>query len=253
MGAQNPTQPDYQLGKGCLVDQLVGQYMAHVCGLGYLVTPEHVRTTLKSIMKYNLRESLHDHFNCLRSFALGDESALLMASYPHGRPQNPFPYFTEVMSGFEYTAAVGMLYEDQTDAGIRCIRNIRDRYDGYKRNPFDEAECGHHYARAMASWAALLALSGFHYSAVDKIMKFDPKEGRFFWSNGAAWGVCTLHKDDPGFRVTLKVKHGELRLNTFVLTGLGKADLKSIGTIDKGEHIDFRISSSNTNTCPQSR
>ena len=27
----------------------------------------------------------------------------------------------------------------------------------------EEAECGHHYARAMASWAAVLALSGFRY------------------------------------------------------------------------------------------
>ena len=47
------------------------------------------------------------------------------------------PADTEVMTGFEYTAAVGMLYEGQTDDGLRCIRNIRDRYDGRKRNPFN--------------------------------------------------------------------------------------------------------------------
>ena len=76
----------------------------------------------------------------MRSYALGDEAALLMASYPHGRPANPFPYFTEVMTGFEYAAAIGMLYEGQTAAGLRCIQNIRDRYDGRKRSPFDEAE-----------------------------------------------------------------------------------------------------------------
>ncbi|MEK7994438.1 MAG: GH116 family glycosyl hydrolase, partial [Planctomycetota bacterium] len=77
MGAQDPTNPDYQLGSGCLVDQLVGQYMAHVCDLGYLLEPANVRKTLSSIMKYNLREGLYDHFNCMRSFALGDESILL--------------------------------------------------------------------------------------------------------------------------------------------------------------------------------
>ena len=71
------------------------------------------------------------------------------------------------MTGFEYTAAVGMLYEGQT-RGLKCIAAIRDRYDGRKRNPFDEAECGHHYARAMATWAAVLALTGFRYSGVDK-------------------------------------------------------------------------------------
>ena len=58
-----------------------------------------------------------------------------------------------------------MLYEGQTEAGLTVIRAIRDRYDGLKRSPFDEAECGHHYIRAMASWAAVLALTGFHYDA----------------------------------------------------------------------------------------
>ncbi len=76
------------------------------------------------------------------------------------------------MTGFEYTAAVHMLYEGQRDEGLRVIEAIRARYDGQRRSPFDEAECGHHYARAMASWAAMLALTGFHYSggrAVDPL------------------------------------------------------------------------------------
>ena len=164
--------PDYQLGRGCLVDQLVGQFFAHVCGLGYLTKRAHVRQTLKSIRKYNHRKKLTDHFNCMRSYALGDESALLMASYPHERPDNPFPYFTEVMTGFEYTAAIGMLYEGQLKNGLQTMRDIRNRYDGAKRSPFDEAECGHHYARAMVAWAGVLALTGFNYSGVTKSIAF---------------------------------------------------------------------------------
>ena len=74
------------------------------------------------------------------------------------------------MTGFEYCAAVGMIYEGMTDEALTCIRSIRDRFDGAKRNPFSEPECGHHYARSMASWASVIALSGFHYSAVDKQM-----------------------------------------------------------------------------------
>ncbi len=151
--------------------------MAHVCGLGYLVDPAHVRTTLRSILKYNTQTGFFDHFNCLRSFVLGDETALLMASYPKGRPRNPFPYFTEVMTGFEYTAAVGLLYEGDVESGLEVIRNIRARYDGKKRSPFDEAECGHHYARAMASWAAVPALSGFAWDGVAKAMAFDGEGG----------------------------------------------------------------------------
>lgn len=222
MGALNLSEPDLQLGSGCLVDQLVGQFMGHVCGLGYLVNRKHVQTTLRSIMKYNYRPDFTSHFNHLRSFVLNDESALLMATYPRGRrPRRPFPYFNEVMTGFEYSAAVHMLYEGQHAAGLRVIRSIRDRYDGLKRNPFDEAECGHHYARAMASWAAVLALTGFHYSAVEQSMTFKAGNGQHFWSTGYAWGTCTISQDAKKSKVFLLVLGGSVQFRTLGLTGFG--------------------------------
>ncbi|HCS49139.1 MAG TPA: hypothetical protein DIW61_13140 [Candidatus Aminicenantes bacterium] len=241
MGSKDLSNPDYQLGKGCLVDQLAGQYMAHVCGLGYLVDPGHVRTTLQSILKYNRQRGFYDHFNCLRSFVLGDETALLMASYPKGRPTNPFPYFTEVMTGFEYTAAVGMLYEGDVAQGLECIRDIRGRYDGRKRSPFDEAECGHHYARAMASWAAVLALSGFRFSGVEKSMTFAANEGTYFWSNGWAWGTCTIKPEGQKLRAELRVLHGELELKTFRLDQRGVKKFKGGLLLKTGEKTDVLI------------
>jgi len=244
MGADDLSKPDYQLGAGCLVDQLVGQYMSHVAGLGYLVSPENVKKTLKSIKKYNQRKSLHDHFNCFRSFALAEEAGLLMASYPKNRPINPFPYFTEIMTGFEYTAAVGMLYEGLIDEGLECIRDIRSRYDGSRRNPFDEAECGHHYARAMASWAAVLALTGFQYSGVLKKMAFNHQEGRFFWSNGNAWGTCRILPEADSTKVDLRVEHGELQLSIFELRNYGKREFDNRQKIKSGEKLDFMVQSS---------
>jgi uncharacterized protein (DUF608 family) len=241
MGSSNFSKPDYQLGKGCLVDQLVGQYMAHICGLGYLVQPENVKRTLQSIKKYNQRKSLHDHFNCFRSFALGEEAGLLMASYPRERPKNPFPYFTEIMTGFEYTAAIGMLYEEMSEDGLECIRDIRARYDGKRRNPFDEAECGHHYARAMASWAAVLALTGFDYSGVNGIMKFNSQEGSFFWSSGYAWGTCKIQLESNESTVDLKVEHGVLKLAAFELNGYGQHELEEPIQINGGQKITFTI------------
>jgi non-lysosomal glucosylceramidase len=241
MGTKDAADPDYQLGKGCLVDQLVGQYMAHVCGLGYLVDPGHVRTTLQSILKYNRQQGFDDHFNCLRSFALGDEAGLLMASYPHGRPANPFPYFTEVMTGFEYTAAVGLLYEGDIAAGLECIRDIRARYDGRKRSPFDEAECGHHYARAMASWAAVLALSGFRYSGVEKSMAFAAQEGTHFWSNGSAWGTCAIEVKGDKYRVDLEVLHGRLELKSFRLDDQPEKKFKSPLLLSAGQKTEILI------------
>jgi hypothetical protein len=228
--------PRYQLAKGCLVDQLVGQYMAHVCGLGYLGREANIKATLQSILKYNSRETMENHFNNMRSYALGKESALLMASWPNGRPSVPFPYFSEVMTGFEYAAAVGMLYEGMNVEGIKVIKNIRNRYDGAKRSPFDEAECGHHYARAMASWAANLALSGFHFSAIDQSIHFTSTPGTWFWSNGYAWGVAKT--DSSG--VEISVKHGQLSLRELGL-GLKQIKLRKGVVIDSGQSQFFAL------------
>ena len=223
---KNLTEPDYQLGAGCLVDQLVGQYMAHVCGLGYLHEARKVQKAMKAIVKYNFRTSLHGHFNHLRTFAFNDEAGLLMGSYPRGdRPHSPFPYCNELMTGFEYTAATGLLYEGEIDAGLRCIEAVRSRYDGKKRNPFDEAECGHHYARAMAAWSAVLGLTGFHYSAVTGEMSFKYPEAnrtQWFFSTGEAWGTVRIAQSGRGgAKVTLRVMHGRLKLASFSLLGLG--------------------------------
>lgn len=236
-----PAKADFQLGKGCLVDQLVGQYMAHICGLGYLHKKRNVAKTLKSIIKYNRRKGMAGHFNCMRSYVLGDETALLMAAYPGEIPENPFPYFTEVMTGFEYTAAIGMLYEGQVKQGLACIASIRERYDGRKRSPFDEAECGHHYARAMASWAAVLALTGFHYSAVEKTMTFAAKAGTHFWSTGYAWGTCRIALSEKRASVTVRVLHGTLPIKTLTLRGHGDRTLPQTKLLRSGENWRARI------------
>jgi non-lysosomal glucosylceramidase len=242
MGAKDLTNPDYQLGKACLVDQLVGQFLAHICDLGYLVKPENVGATLQSIMRYNYRTSMQDHFNCMRTFALGDESALLMAAYPDGRPENPFPYFTEVMTGFEYTAAIGMLYEGQVKNGLRCMTSIRDRYDGLKRNPYDEAECGHHYGRAMASWGAVLALTGFSYSAVEQTLKLAPKDGTAFWSNGYAYGTFRQKRVGAKRQVTITSLKGNLPVRSLALSGFGSSTYDSPRVIRSGETMSFDVS-----------
>jgi len=241
MGSKDLSHPDFQLGPGCLVDQLVGQYMAHVCGLGYLADKDNVSATLRSILKYNHRENLDEHFNPLRSFALDGEAALLMADYPKGRPERPFPYFGEVMTGFEYTAAVGMLYEGMREQGLSCIRDVRARYDGRKRSPYDEAECGHHYARAMASWAAVLALEGFHYSGVTKTMTFAARDGVFFWSNGYAWGRCEFRGNGKQTKVRLTVRGGELQLDRFRVRGGGEHRFSAGQKLRTGDQIQFTV------------
>jgi non-lysosomal glucosylceramidase len=103
--------------------------------------------------------------------------------------------------------------------GLEVFKAIRERYDGEKRNPFNEGEYGHRYARAMASWAGVLAWSGFHYSAVDKTMKFGDVPGTFFWSNGYAFGTITNSIKDKKTNITIKVIEGKIELERFELKG----------------------------------
>jgi uncharacterized protein (DUF608 family) len=215
MGADDPEHPQFQVGDGCLVDQLLGQYLADVADLGPLVNLNKIRSTLESIYRYNYKAALFDHDSVQRTFALNDEAALVICDYGKGqRPKIPFPYYAEVMTGFEHSTAALMLYKGMIREGIQCISDIRNRYDGVRRNPWDEAECGHHYARAMASWSSLVALSGFRYRGSDRQISITPQRGRqpfrSFWSMGTGWGVFSL----SGSQLVLSVRSGNVSLRT---------------------------------------
>jgi uncharacterized protein (DUF608 family) len=215
MGETDLAEPDFQVGTGCLIDQLVGQYMAHVVGLGYLLKPDQVKTALNSLFRYNFRSELYNHWNNMHTYALADESALLICSWPHGnRPRVPFPYFTEVMTGFEYQAAAHMIYEGLVEEGLTVVEAIRRRFDGERRNPWNEQECGHHYARAMAAWAVLLALGGFHYSAVAQRLQLAPRwkaeAFQSFWLVPSGWGSAIQTIATGAQEIRWEVLYGEL-------------------------------------------
>ncbi len=145
------------------------------------------------------------------------------------------------MTGFEYTAAVGMLYEGMDAEGLACIQNVRDRYDGLKRSAFDEAECGHHYARAMAAWAAVLALSGFHYSAVAEQITFASNAGDYFWSTGYGFGSCKVSRTGDSYIVRLNAREGTVRFRTVELQGAGSATFPETRTLRGGDSVEIRI------------
>ncbi|KPV48471.1 hypothetical protein SE17_37890, partial [Kouleothrix aurantiaca] len=179
----------YQHGQGCLSDQLLGQLHARVLGLGDLLPAEHVRSAIKAVFDRNFRRDFHNHVNCQRSYVLNDESGLILCSWPHGgRPRFPFVYSDEVWTGIEYHVAAHLCYEGWRDEGLEIVEALRARHDGVRRNPWDEVECGHHYARSMASWALLLALSGFTCDVDKGTLGFAPavpdEEFRCMWSGG---------------------------------------------------------------------
>ncbi len=234
MGAVDASEPDLQLADGCLVDQLVGQYAASLAGLGKLLDPDHVTAALRTIHRRNFRTDFTHHVNHMRSFVLGDEAAVLMCTYDVGkRPTRPFPYFSEVMTGFEYTAATGLLQVGEEEAGLEIIRAVRDRYDGRRRNPFDEAECGHHYARAMASWSAFATWNDLWYDGRRRELSVGdrPGRGRRFWSNGTAFGTWQAGTGSDAVG-TLRVIGGRLALDALVVDGARHACPTAVLTPD---------------------
>ena len=227
MGSDSTEVPEYQVGGGCLIDQLLGQYLAHIGGLGTLVSPANIRATLESIHRYNYKRSLADHDSVQRTYALNEEAAVVVCDYGKAvRPTIPFPYYAEAWTGLEYSTAALMFYSGMVAEGVEYLENLRSRYDGEKRNPWDEAECGHHYARAMASWSAVVALSGFEYdgpqAAVVAVPRMPHASFQCFWSTGTGWGTFSYRSAGAqSARLNIKVLSGKLPCRSIEMTGTG--------------------------------
>ncbi|MDR1587819.1 MAG: hypothetical protein LBS57_10215 [Treponema sp.] len=190
----------YQYYEGCLSDQVLGQQLAHIAGLGYILPKDHIKTSIYSVYKYNFRKTMKHHINVQRTYALNDDGGLICCTWPKSpKPKLPFIYSDEVWTGVEYQVAAHLIYEGFFDEALTIVRAVRDRYDGVKRNPWNEVECGNHYVRSMASWGLLLAASGCRCDMVKRELSFDPKisvdDFTCFFSTPEGWGTYTQRKN----------------------------------------------------------
>jgi uncharacterized protein (DUF608 family) len=219
--------PDYlqrggEVGPGCMSDQLIGQWWAHQLGLGYILPREHVVSALKSVFRYNWKPDLTGWKHSPRAFAGARDKGLIICTWPKGgRPAGVMLYSDEVWTGIEYQVAAHMIYEGLVEKGLAVIKGLRDRYDGIPRapiprNPWNEIECGGHYARAMASWSALLAASGFHYDSPTLSLRMAPAfssdKFRSFFSSSEGWGTLSQERGHGKQINEIKVVDGSLKL-----------------------------------------
>ncbi len=209
--------PKYQYGEGCLSDGVLGLWIALVCGVGQVLDRAKVASHLRSVHRYNLRKDLSTHANPQRpSYACGSEGGLLLCSWPKGGKLTlPFVYSDEVWTGIEYQVAAHLIMVGMVKEGLEIVRVCRSRYDGRVRNPFDEYECGHWYARAMSSYALLQALSGARYDAVENVLYLQPRitgDFRAFLSTAAGYGTVGVRDGKPFFEPAAgKVEIKEIR------------------------------------------
>lgn len=225
----------YQYGTGVLSDQLFGQYLAHVTGLGHVLPAAHVQSAIAAVFRHNFRDDLSRHHSVQRTYAVGHEAGLVLCSWPHGgRPRIPFVYSDEVWTGIEYQVAAHLIFEGLVEEGLTIVRATRARHTGRNRNPWNEVECGNHYARSLASWAVLLAMTGVQYDAVRRTLDFSPPtDGPLatFFSTGSGWGRVVL--DDGA--ITLTLDYGVLTLDR--LSVGGRPVLLSPGTLTAGDTL----------------
>ena len=212
-------QIKYQIGEGCAIDQLLGQWHADLCGLGDLFDREQAQTALQNLFRNNYKPTMRNVVNPWRNFCLNDEAGTVICSYPEGaeKPAIPITYCEETMHGFEYAFAGLLMSRGLLDEAHAVVRAVRERYRGHNRNPWNEIECGSNYARSMASFAFLPILSGFTFDLPRGKIGFAPLVAKenfsCLWSLGTAWGRVEIKKGST----VIEIYDGELTLTTLEL------------------------------------
>ena len=213
---------------GCEIDQVFGQSWAFQVGLGRILPEGNVKKALAALWKYNFAPDVGPFRKAHkpgRWYAMAGEAGLIMCTWPRGeaaRLQQGYDYyFNECMNGFEYQAAGHMIWEGMVQEGLAVTRAIHDRYHPARRNPWNEVECGDHYARSMASYGVFLAACGYEYHGPKRFLAFaprlSPEDFRAAFTTAEGWGTFS-QKDDAGRRkVALVVRWGKLALKTLAL------------------------------------
>jgi len=209
-----------------LSDQLIGQTWNHLNNLGYIYPKENVRQTLESIWKYNwapdvaTQNKIHPPE---RTYADFGEPGLLVCTWPRSEHmgEKGVRYRDEVWTGIEYQVATNMIYDDMIDEGLSIVKAVDERYSPKKHNPWNEIECGDHYARAMASWGVMLALEDYYYNGPQGIISFNPRiqsshfEG--FFTTAEAWGNIKQDQTTKQQKNSIVIKYGNAWLQQIQL------------------------------------
>lgn len=217
--------------EGCEIDQVLGQSWAWQVGLGRVLDEAKVKSALQALWRYNVTPDVGPFRAAYRPgrwYAMPGEGGTLMCSWPRGeasRVREGFDaYFNECMNGFEYQLGGHMIAEGMVTEGLAITRLVHDRYHPARRNPWNEVECGDHYARSMASYGVYLAACGYTYHGPRGILGFAPRirpehfEAAFTAAEG--WGSYSQRITQAEQRCRLRLRHGRLALRTFKCAGL---------------------------------
>ncbi len=221
-------------GAGCEIDQVFGQSWAFQVGLPRVFPEAEAVSALKSLWRYNFTPDVGPYrevYKPGRWYAMPGEAGLLMCTFPRSDwdyaqakgkgPDWAAGYFNECMNGFEYQAAGHMLWEGMLTEGLAITRAVHDRYHPSRRNPWNEVECGDHYARSMASYGVFLAACGFAYHGPKQHLSFDPRltpeNFKAAFTSAEGWGTFAQQQEGGSLKAEVSLRWGKLKLRTLSL------------------------------------
>jgi non-lysosomal glucosylceramidase len=213
---------------GCDIDQVFGQEWAFQVGLGRVLPAEETKKALASIWRFNFTPDVGPYRKVHKSgrwYAMSGEGGVIGCTWPFGdasRVPTDFDYyFNECMPGFEYEPAAHMIWEGMAMEGFAIARTLHDRYHASRRNPWNEVECGDHYARSMSSYGLFTAACGFEYHGPRGYMAFEPRvtpeDFRAPFTSAEGWGTYSQKETRLEKTAALEIKWGKLRLKTLAL------------------------------------
>jgi uncharacterized protein (DUF608 family) len=215
----------YQYADGCLSDQVFGQNWAHQVALGYVYPADKVRQALEAVWRFNWAPDVgpqNAKYKPERWFIAPGEAGLFTCTWPLSkRPSEPVRYRNEIWTGIEYQVAGGMVWEGMLEEALVMVRAIHDRYHPLKHNPYNEIECGDHYARALASWGLFTALAGYEYDGPHGYLafapRFRPEDFRTAFTTAEGWGTFAQQREEGKFTARIDLRYGRLTLRTLAL------------------------------------
>ncbi len=242
-------------GTGCEIDQVFGQSWAFQVGLPRVLPKPETVKALKSLWRYNFSPDVGPYrevYKPGRWYAMPGEAGLLMCTFPRrdwdyaqakGKGAEwAAGYFDECMNGFEHQVAGHMIWEGMVMEGLAVTRAVHDRYHASRRNPWNEVECGDHYARSMASYGVYLAACGFEYHGPKQHIGFAPRltpeNFKCAFTSAEGWGSYAQKLEGRNLTAEISVHWGNLELNTIALASESATSAK---VQHAGQSINTRL------------
>ncbi len=252
---------------GCHIDQILGEWWADQIGVDRNFPRQRSRQAMESLLKYNFRADFHGQSLKPRQYCEIDDGGMKMITWP--RDPQPIPgmkYGDEVMTGFEYGAAVSMIQNGMLKEGLLVIKIISDRYNGrlrtegvskvrngpwgYSGNPFGDDECGKFYGRSLSVWSALLALQGFSYDGPAKRIGFQPvlntEDHASFFTAAEGYGLFSQKVDTKNLTASIYLAEGQLSLSEVELASPTGKQAKSVRVKLAGKNVKARFENADT-------